>query len=138
MLIMSQTGGEVAIPFATMLRAEQTQSGKWIVLDGNGDSHTFTAGDWNIAIRETPRAVLPAHPGTYLLHRNDDGKEPYYWKTAVLGWIVGLDAVVRPVTIDPEFLLLGQWTVRHPDGFIEAANGDSWDTIDHWLEATRS
>lgn len=138
MLLMSQTGGEIVVPFATMRRAEQTINGDWMVLDANGDVHQFSAGDWEIAMQETPRATLPAHPGTYLLHRNADGEEPPYYRSAVLGWVVGLDSVTRPVTVDVELQTMRKWVVRHPDGFIEGSTGDSWETTEHWLEATKT
>jgi len=136
-LVRTQTGRqEVAVPISTMRSAVALPNGTWRITDADGEAFIFSQIDWEIALELNPVATVPAAPGTYLVHLNDDAEGPSYYRSNVLGWILGLDNVLRPLVIDPE-LLIGGWRVLHPDGRVETNGGESWDTVSEWLDAAR-
>lgn len=137
MLIRNNGSGPgQAVPFATMRSAEQLQNGDWIVTMADGETLKFTKIDWQIALEMTPLSSFPALPGTYVINFNEDGDDPQFWRTNVLGWMIGIDNVVRPIVVDPHGVVHG-WTVLHPDGRVETSTGDSFETVDAWLKVNR-
>lgn len=132
MLVQTNTGERgQAVPLATMASAEQLPDGRWQVTTSAGDHVIFSGIDWKIAVG-VPNVTLAALPGTYVVSPNEDGDEPPFWKSNVLGWGVCMDGVVRPLVVDPDGLLDG-WTILHPDGRVETSHGDSFDDIASWL-----
>jgi hypothetical protein len=133
MLITTMTRDQIALPIATITRAQAIEGG-WLVTDAQGEEHRVDNVEWNIAVEGTPSAMIPALPGTYVINRgtDDDGK-PKAWKTNVLGWMIAADTEVRPVTTDPNLSGEKNWDVLHPDGRVERNDGSSWDSLDDWL-----
>lgn len=134
MLIQTMTRHPIAIPLATITRAEAMEGGDWRVIDGQGDEHRVSKIAWEMAVEGTPTAMLPALPGTYLispLEEEDGSTTPY--KTNVLGWMVCADTEVRPVCLDPHVVGDAKWDVLHPDGRVERNDGTSWPSLTEWL-----
>lgn len=132
MLISTYGRGSVALPLNTITRAESAEGG-WIVIDAQGEQHRVSSIDWEIAVEGTPTATLPAQPGTYLIglcHEEDNTHSVF--RTNVLGWMVCADTAIRPVMLDPEALIGGDWQILHPDGRVEQPNGTSWDNLEDW------
>ncbi len=139
MLLRSQTGGDVVIPLNSMRRAVRLSDGRWRVTDADGEVHIFSAVDWELALESVPVATLPALPGTYAIFRDHEPEPPHnrpFWRSNVLGWMINLDSAMRPITLDPEMAMDSPWTILHPDGRVEKSTGESWDTVDEWVEAT--
>lgn len=119
-----------------MQSAVRLQSGDWRVTAADGENFTFSEIDWEIALELNSVATVPALPGTYLVHYNDDADGPDFFRTNVLGWMLSLDNIVRPIVIDSE-LLTGGWTALHPDGRIETSGGETWNTAEEWVAAQK-
>lgn len=134
MLLQTYTGQIAqAVPFSTMRWAEQLPDGRWQVTTRDGERRTFSNIDWKIAVGN-PSVTLPALPGTYVVEPNEDGHEPPFWKSNVIGWGICLDGVVRPIILDPNGLT-ESWTILHPDGRVETSIGDSYENDGAWLSA---
>jgi hypothetical protein len=132
MFITTMDNKQIALPLATITKAEATERG-WIVTDGHGEEHQVDNVSWNVAVKYSPAAMMPALPGTYLISPADDESgNRKVWKNNIIGWMIGADTEIRPVVLDMS-MVDDKWTVLHPDGRVELQNGESWDTLDEWL-----
>lgn len=133
-MLLLKNGGEtgLAVPLTTMAAAEELSDGRWRVTTATGEALTFSRVDWLVATA-TPKVTWPALPGTYLVSPNDDGDEPPYWRSNVIGWAVCMDGLLRPISVDAN-ALLDPWTVLHPDGRVECSDGDEFEDTAAWLE----
>jgi hypothetical protein len=124
----------IAIPINTITSARSIEGGDWMVTDAQGEEHRVDSISWQIAVEGTPSSMIPALPGTYILHPGtDDQGNPKAWKTNVLGWMVTADTEVRPLLADSTCIDRNKWDVLHPDGRVERNDGSTWDTLLDWL-----
>jgi hypothetical protein len=133
MLITTMDRQPVSLPLATITKAESVDGG-WIVTDAQGEEHRVDNTSWNVAIKYAPAAMTPALPGTYLVSPGEDesGKAKV-WKNNVLSWMIAADTELRPVVVDMS-MIDDKWTVLHPDGRVECSDGESWESVDLWLD----
>lgn len=133
MLITTMDRQPVSLPLATITKAEAVDGG-WIVTDAQGEEHRVDNTSWNVAVKYTPATMMPALPGTYLISPGEDesGKRKV-WKNNIVGWMIGADTEVRPVVLDMS-MIDDRWTVLHPDGRVECSDGESWESVDAWLD----
>ncbi len=78
--------------------------------------------------------MIPAQPGTYLLHVYFDGDQPDLVKSNVIGWQITPGRSLSPLVVDPRAADIEPWIVSHPDGRVECNDGRCWDNVDQWLE----
>ena len=81
--------------------------------------------------------MLPAQPGTYLLHAYFDDNHIDLVKSNVLGWQVCSERSLTPLAIDPRAAEADAWCVAHPDGRVECSDGRCWDSLDLWVGEQR-
>ncbi len=91
---------------------------------------------------DTPRTIVPAQPGFYVLIQRDDGDVPE--ERAVIAWAIEFtspgNAPVAPVTI-PKLPMLtadawledGTCALKGPDGSVCAATGRRWNSVEEWV-----
>jgi hypothetical protein len=136
MLITTMSRQTKVLPLTTITCARAIEGGDWIVTDAQGEEHRVDKISWQIAVEGTPTSMIPALPGTYILHPGTDeqghGKA---WKTNVLGWMVTADTEVRPLLADPTCIEGNKWDVLHPDGRVERNDGATWDCLDDWIKS---
>lgn len=82
--------------------------------------------------------MVPAQPGTYLLHAYFDGDRLDLVKANVLGWQISPERGVTPLVIDARAVEIEPWLVVHPDARVECSDGRCWDSLEQWLEDERS
>jgi hypothetical protein len=135
MLIDTMTKRSTVLPLATITKAVAMEGGDWIVTDAQGEDHRVSNVAWELAVEGTPAAMMPALLGTYLVSPGEDetGKRKV-WKNNVLGWMVAADTEIRPLVLDMS-MIEDRWTVMHPDGRVERNDGESWETVDQWLDS---
>ena len=81
--------------------------------------------------------MIPALPGTYLLHLYFDSHQAELVRCNILGWQVGADRRLTPLVVDPHAADEDVWHVLHPDGRVEASNGKVWDSAEKWISDER-
>ncbi|GGD49351.1 hypothetical protein GRI62_07465 [Erythrobacter arachoides] len=81
--------------------------------------------------------LLDAAPGTYLVSAYFDDNQADLVTCNVLGWQVGKDRRLTPLTLDVRAVDEDPWFVVHPDGRVEASDGRGWDSRDAWLDDER-
>lgn len=122
--------GEIPVSRVSNVRYT-TNARVFLTLD---DGSTVTSSrHWERALRTTPAHMLPATPGTYTLHGMVDAEGFAYSKTNVIGWVIAMDGVLYPLTVDginddvDESL-----AIEHPDGKVDVP-GDRWfDSVGEW------
>lgn len=83
-------------------------------------------------LKQASGPVLPAAPGTYVLHYVSDDGGDLVGRDAVIGWSVGSGHAV-PIVVDTEFDgMRGNMAYLLPDGKIYSWSGQSWDTEADW------
>lgn len=87
--------------------------------------------------REGGVAMLDAAPGTYLVSAYFDDNQVELVHCNVLGWQVGKDRRLTPMTLDLRAADEDPWFVIHPDGRVESSDGRGWDSKEAWLAAER-
>ncbi len=81
--------------------------------------------------------MLPALPGTYLVHAYFDDNQVELVKANVLGWQVSSERTVTPLVVDPRAAADDDWFVIHPDGRVECRDGRCWADSDIWIDEQR-
>jgi hypothetical protein len=81
--------------------------------------------------------MLPAAPGTYLVHAYFDDNQVDLVLANVIGWQIGADRTLTPLVVDPRAADEEPWFVLHPDGRVESSNGHAWPDKDSWIDETR-
>lgn len=81
--------------------------------------------------------VIPAQPGTYLVHAYFDDHQAELVRANVLGWQVGTDRSLTPLVLDPRAADEDPWHVTHPDGRVECSDGRSWESVEAWTDDLR-
>lgn len=81
--------------------------------------------------------MVPAEPGTYMLHAYFDGDQIDVVKSNVIGWQVINGRSLTPLVIDPRAAEVEPWYVTHPDGRVECSDGRCWDGLEQWLDDER-
>lgn len=81
--------------------------------------------------------MVPAQPGTYLVHAYFDDNQVDMVKLAVLGWQVGADRSITPLVVDPHAVEDETWFVIHPDGRVECSDGRAWPDAESWIDLMR-
>jgi hypothetical protein len=135
MLITTMDGQSIALPLATITRAEELEGGDWLVTDSQGEQHRVDKVSWQCAVEFTPAVMMSALSGTYLVSIGEDERgNSKVWKSNVLGWMICADTEIRPVVVDMSMTVgKGNWHILHPDGRVECKNGESWETVDQWV-----
>ncbi len=87
--------------------------------------------------RESGVGMFDAHPGTYLVSAYFDDNQVDLVYSNVLGWQVGKDRRLTPITLDPRAADEEPWFVLHPDGRVESSDGRSWGNKDAWVDEER-
>lgn len=85
--------------------------------------------------RPPSAGMLPALPGTYLLHAYFEGNVAEVVKSAVIGWQISVERTLTPLVMDPRAANEDDLHVLHPDGRVESTDGSAWPDLDTWLEA---
>ncbi|RPF70587.1 hypothetical protein [Aurantiacibacter spongiae] len=78
--------------------------------------------------------MLPAAPGTYLVHAYFDDNQVDLVKIVVVGWQVSPDRRLVPLVIDPRATDEEPWFVIHPCGRVESHDGRGWVDVDDWID----
>lgn len=77
--------------------------------------------------------MVPALPGTYLLHAYFDGDAVDLVRANVLGWQISSGRSPTPLVLDPKAAELEPWVIGFADGRIECSDGRCWDSLEAWL-----
>ena len=85
--------------------------------------------------RPPSAGMLPALPGTYLLHAYFEGDGAEVVKSTVIGWQISIERTLTPLVMDPRAASMDDLYVMHPDGRVESTDGNAWADVDAWLEA---
>ena len=81
--------------------------------------------------------MFDAAPGTYLVSAYFDDNQVDLIYCNVLGWQVGKDRRLTPITLDPRATDEDPWFILHPDGRVESSDARSWSTKDAWITEER-
>lgn len=124
-------GFDVAVQHAVSARHI---SGGYLITDSQGETHTISDDDWELALEVTLVSMTPAQPGTYLLERftEDDGSESAV-RLTVIAWGVYADGILRPIVLDAEAVLNKTWAVEMPNGRVESNSASQWSSAGAWL-----
>lgn len=87
--------------------------------------------------RPASAGMLPALPGTYLVHAYFDDGQVELVKCNVIGWSVSTERTVVPLVMDPRVADEEPWHVIHPDGRVECSDGRGWANLDSWIMEER-
>lgn len=87
--------------------------------------------------RESGIGMFDSAPGTYLVSAYFDDNQVDLIYCNVLGWEVGKDRRLTPITLDPRAADDDPWYVIHPDGRVESSDGRSWGSKDAWVDDQR-
>lgn len=87
--------------------------------------------------RESGIGMFDAQAGTYLVAAYFDDNQVDLIYVNVLGWQVGKDRRLTPITLDPRAADEDPWFVLHPDGRVESSDARSWSDKDAWIEDQR-
>jgi len=81
--------------------------------------------------------MLPAAPGTYLVHAYFDDNQIELIKANIIGWQIGAERGLTPLVVDPRAAEDDSWNIIHPDGRVEAVDGHVWESVDLWVDELR-
>ncbi len=81
--------------------------------------------------------MFDAQARTYLVSAYFDDNQVELIYANVLGWQVGKDRRLTPITLDPRAADESPWFVLHPDGRVESDDGRGWDNKDAWIAEER-
>ena len=82
-----------------------------------------------------PAVLAPASPDTFVLAiaSGDASELDVVRRTAVVAWSMGMDGVVRPITVDGIGGDGPDLTVETPDGCVTARGARRWLSVEAWL-----
>jgi hypothetical protein len=82
-----------------------------------------------------PATVVPAQPNTYVLAlaSGDSSELDVIRRTVVVAWALGLDGVLRAVTVDGVAGDADDLTIETSDGFVTARGARRWLSVEAWL-----
>jgi hypothetical protein len=82
-----------------------------------------------------PATLVPAQPNTYVLAlaSGDASELDVIRRTVVVAWALGLDGVLRAVTVDGVAGDSHDLTVETSDGFVTARGARRWLSVEAWL-----
>jgi hypothetical protein len=82
-----------------------------------------------------PATLAPAQPNTYVLAlaSGDSSELDIVRRTAVVAWSIGMDGVVRPVTVDGVAGGGHDLSVETSEGFVTARGARRWLSVEAWL-----
>jgi len=136
-MFVSTDDGEIALSRIVRVSERREHVDIWY---GELQEHTRTTPiRWSLALQNSSTQLIPAQPGTYLLHSDLDDNEFKVFRSTVVAWTAAADGFFYPVTSDGVNDGVREAPpILHPDGRVDVICDCSFESFEEWRESAEA